>query len=591
MQFSVALPLPLRKALTERMMADTKKQEDDDMTQAWIVDKDGKTLETDKWHMLPTYRLELTLFHIVRNQQPSRKTTVIKKDYESWNNANAAALQLAVNCRSSGESVMLVKRKEGDVDILHQYAVGIWNWKDDWSGKVPCKWSLIHDWERERWHSHRKGDISGYVKVVRWWKGPLMSPYEGVALDALQRSDDGSPPLGVPAESSYEFMGYRLRNTRTWQPITSTSPLSWLQPEELAGLSSMLPTHTLRQFPPNSWRTRNLTDAILGLEQNIETIRLAYQQPRDLQVCFDPKKTKLGNLTDITWRLSKKSVVARDVKAFESKLRLLNLQRASHAVANLPSIWPSAERSKTINDLELQLCKLEGWDLKSEDDISTPITSIVPARSPEDHEPALGQVKPELAPGRLTTCVFVVEAWLQNFFMGFWKGLRRFVVFALMLPRDIEGPIDAEKLSDPSICLCTAHQWRRANFPRHRRLPAVPKREEADQSDVPRQARDPTYVPRHVQHFIPESKPKPKPRTLRGYIRRQLETGWPVPRQKYIDFKVMTELDCRTRWGPNWRLQSEKEQEEWDGYRNVRKQQRNVSAPKTGEPPEDELYG
>jgi hypothetical protein len=96
------------------------------MNHMWIVDKAGKIPETDKWHIFATHRLELTAFYPARYRQPSRKTTLIKKDYDNWDSANAAALELAKSCRGSRESVMLAKLKEGDVDVLHQYAVGIW---------------------------------------------------------------------------------------------------------------------------------------------------------------------------------------------------------------------------------------------------------------------------------------------------------------------------------------------------------------------------------------------------------------------------------------------------------------------------------
>lgn len=593
---SVALLLTSRITVPKSehsVMADLVKDDNDDTTQVWIVNKEGKTLETNKWHLLPTYRLELTLFHTVRSHQPSRMTTVIKKDYENWDSANTAALELAKSCRSSGESVMLVKRQEGDVDVLHQYAVGIWNWKEDWSGRVPCKWSLIHDWERERWYSHRKGDISGYVTVVRWWKKPLISAYESVAMEDLKSSDDGSPPRGVETLSSYEFMGYRLRNTRTWKPVQLLTPLSWLTLGERAELASLTTDHTLRQFSPHAWRVQNPSQAILGLEKNIETVRLACRKSRDLQMRFIPGGTIRESPTDITWGPSKNSVVTEDLKALEYKLKFLELQEANLAAAHSPKFEPGLKEIETV-DVDVQLSDVEDRNIDSVDDETVTQTSSVSSQSPEKNGSALAEACIESTLGEIAKYLILAVTLLHDHFWKSWVVILKFVVFTLMLPGEVEGPTNTERLSDPSICLCTAHQWRRANFPRHKRLPAVPKREQAYQSQVPEWAQDPTFVPRHVQHFISESDEstcKPEPKTLRGYIRRQLETGWPVPRQKYIDFRTMAELDCTARWGPNWRSQDQKEQEEWEGYRNVKRQRCKVSAPKTGEPPEDELWG
>ena len=111
-------------------------------TQVWEVNLKRKTIKLDQWHMLPTYRLKLTLFHfdrLCRPGKPIRKTVIIQKGFEGPDTANAAALQLAKACRISGERVMLVSRKEGEIDLLHQYAVGTWDWQNDWGLKVPCR--------------------------------------------------------------------------------------------------------------------------------------------------------------------------------------------------------------------------------------------------------------------------------------------------------------------------------------------------------------------------------------------------------------------------------------------------------------------
>jgi hypothetical protein len=76
-------------------------------TQVTEVNPEGETLYLDRWHMLPSYRLKLTVWH--RNQlrgEPGklkRKEVELTEDYTELSTANAAALRLAKSFRGEDE--------------------------------------------------------------------------------------------------------------------------------------------------------------------------------------------------------------------------------------------------------------------------------------------------------------------------------------------------------------------------------------------------------------------------------------------------------------------------------------------------------
>ncbi|KAJ4343977.1 hypothetical protein N0V95_006462, partial [Ascochyta clinopodiicola] len=158
---------------------------------------------------------------------------------------------------------------------------------------------------------------------------------------------------------------------------------------------------------------------------------------------------------------------------------------------------------------------------------------------------------------------------------------------------------NAKIRTNPNECKCNAHRWRRENFPSHKPLPSyessppepLDAKLAAQLLNPPEWALDPTHIPQSGQPFIPERPPYPEPTTLRGYIRRQLETTRPVPREAYVRFGVMNEKDCEDGWGAEWRLQCQNDQREWDHERNVRRRWRRPSELQTEEYPVSELDG
>lgn len=513
-------------------------------TQVFLTDPDGTPLELDKWYVVPTYRLELTLFFTDRYKNVTGNIITIKKSFEGPDTANEAALQLAKNCRADGESVMLVSRKEGDIDTLHKYAVGTWHWEKEAGGygRVPCKWSLILEFDRERLYGHKDGNISAYVEVVRSWKTDVGKRGGNLALNNLQSSDEhGNPPLGLQASGLHRFGRYKMRDTRAWQPVMTTSQSDRMQREGLEDLSTVFADNRHVQHPINAWLPQNSSIAIAGLANNILKVCPAKDRPPQLERRFDRKKQPCGNPTQIDWQLTKRSVFVQDIDEFARKIRMYN----------------------------------SGLD---------PLTLTKRSNSTDDKSPA------DIFSYRLTKPLKILKQ--EHTLAELNAASESKVEGAKSSPRP-------QLRTDPNECNCNAHQWRRENFPHHQPLPSrnsspsepIDPRIAALMHNAPTWSLDPTHVPRRGQHFIPERPPYAEPTTLRGYIRRQLETTEPVPREAYIRFGVMTEEDCRTRYGPNWRLQSQKVQEEWDHARNVRKRRKRPSEMKTDQYPENELDG
>ncbi|KAF1361296.1 hypothetical protein EJ07DRAFT_154620 [Lizonia empirigonia] len=530
--------------IVKLMMPDPTQDGAISTTQVFLTDPDGTPLELDKWYVVPTYRLKLTLFHTYRYQNPSERTITLKKDFEGPDTANEAALQLAKNCRGDGESVMLVSRSEGDIDTLHQYAVGTWDWEKEGGGygRVPCKWSLILEFERQRLYSHKNGDVSAYVEVVRSWKTDIVKRGGNLALNDLQSSDEhGNPPLGLQASGLYRFGIYQMCNTRAWQPVMTTTPSDRMQREGLEDLSTVFADNRHVQHPINAWLPQNSSIAIAGLANNISQVCLAKDRPPELERRFDRNTPPCGKPTQIDWHLTKRSVLVQDIDKFARKIRMYNNG------SDPPKL---TERGKFADD-------------KSPDDIFS--FSLTKPTKISNQEHALAELN------------VASESKVES---------------AKTSPRP-------QLPTDPNECNCNAHRWRRENFPHHQPLPSrnsspselIDPRIAALMHNAPTWSLDPTHVPRRGQYFIPERPPYAEPTTLRGYIRRQLETTEPVPREAYIRFGVMTEEDCKTRYGPDWRLQSQKVQEEWDHAHNVKKRRRRPSEMKTDQYPENELDG
>jgi hypothetical protein len=310
-------------------------------TQVTEVNPKGETLYLDKWHMLPTYRQKLMVWHRNRlHGEPDklqRKVVEFMTDYTEPNTANAAALEMAKAFRGEDEWVMLVSRQEGESDRLNQYAVGVWNWEKLLGTEYPCMWKLKMDWEKERLQSHKDGDLTTYVEVVRAWDSPLI-PYRRVLkVEKLRHADErGHPPLGHPVQAPYRFGRYvmQVRNDRAWQRLITTTP-SWPIRNERGEIPLL--REPVRIGEPNThdhlhagaWRPQNTRSVIAGLRANLVKLRLLESQSRDLKARFVPEDTEdedqslVERPAEVDWYLTKKWVITKDVAMLEKKVRLL----------------------------------------------------------------------------------------------------------------------------------------------------------------------------------------------------------------------------------------------------------------------------
>lgn len=280
--------------------------------------------------------------------------------------------------------MMLVSRNEGEIDLLHQYAVGSWNWENDGSVRVPCKWSLILDFERERLYGHKKGDLSAYVQVVRLWKSPVLTLGEERAAEELQSANEqGKPPPSLGVAAMYQFGRYRVRDTSAWQCLVTTTPKDRLRREELEDLSMVFANVTLSQLPCDAWRCRNVSNTISRLEDNVGKLQLLQQQLQHTKILHNMITTSIENPTNISWRLSKQSVVAKDLLTFEEKISFLR-----HLPAGLSTTCPTYGRpdgvispSTTKNSKPLSSIQ----STEPADEISNgvvPISSTAPSTTP-----------------------------------------------------------------------------------------------------------------------------------------------------------------------------------------------------------------
>ncbi|KAF9693960.1 hypothetical protein EKO04_008051 [Ascochyta lentis] len=538
-------------------------------------------IDPTPWLLLPTYQLRLTLFPT----RHSCKTTVLRAPFASPDAANAAALQLAKDWRAEGEAIMLVARDEGDVDVLNWYAVGTWDGTGGRTGRVQqCKWSLMLDCERERLDGHRSGDVSAYVKVVRSWDAEVGDQCgTGVAVEELLEADRwGNPPLGVSGLAPYRFGRYRMRDLRVWRPFVTTTPLDRMRRGDLEDLSGVFASDTLTQRPTHAWHARNLSSTIAGLEENIRTLQQAARQPRDVKTRFDFDRAPLENPADIGWRLAKKSVIARDITMFSKRAEKLRAEKTKLEMEG--ESRPALERFRTVDE-----SRLEEPDSESEFSAENRPTLARYRTEPEPQPSVLTRSDERISSDDAASLLPTAPAAAAE---GdtFLPGLK---------DSTSAGEGISPIRTNPNECNCNAHRWRRENFPTHKPLPsyelATPEPLDPKLAvqilNPPSWALDPTHMPLRGQHFIPEHTPYPEPTTLQGYLRRQLETTRPVPREAYVRFGVLSEADCETRWGPEWKLQCQSDQMEWDHERNVRRRWRRPGKPRTSEYPVSELDG
>jgi hypothetical protein len=443
---------------------------------------------------------------------------------------------------------MLVSRQEGEDDRLNHYAVGVWDWEELLGTRYPCMWKLKLNWEKDRLHSHKGGDLTAYVQVVRAWQTPLIPSRRNLNVESLKHADKhGNPTPGHPVQAPYRFGRYvmQVRDDRAWQRLITTTPLYPIRNEKgevplLREPRRIGEPSTHDHLPANVWRPQNSWGVVVGLQANVEKLRLLERQSRDLKARFVPEDTETEDQSGIErpaqfdWRLTKRWVIAKDIAMLEKKIRLLNNPGipAQRSVSQRPGC--TTLQTYTTNPLVSMFCALAL--------VVRCLSRGVLRR--EYREPSSTPVSP---------------------------------------PRNQKKSLPKESCQDPNICTCTAHRWRRANFPDHDALPIVEKSNGHTDPEMyaktPEWARDRTYKPRHVQHFIPEKKKYPKPRTFREYVRRELEINRPIPREAYIRFGVMTKHDCVNRWGVDWDLGSKEVEEEFDKKHNVMKRTSKATLP------------
>lgn len=304
-----------------------------------------------------------------------------------------------------------------------------------------------------------------------------------------------------------------------------------------------------------AWRPRNTRSVVAGMRAIIVKLRLE-RQSRDLKARFVPEDTEdkdqslVERPAEVDWYLTKKWVITKDNAMLEKKIRLLE--------------------------------GLESPDLKS---IST------------------GSACATLQTYTTRPLIFLFCA-LAIAVRCLKRGVlrREYRKSNEEIPAAPQGnqqkSLPKESCQSPNICMCTAHRWRRANFPDHDPLPIVEKSTRYTSPEMyaqtPQWARDRTYKSRHVQHFIPEGKKYPKPRTFCEYVRRELEINRPIPREAYVRFGVMTKQDCVNRWGVDWEAASKEAEEDFDKKHNVMKRKPEPAPPQNGTPdayPWSELDG
>ena len=338
----------------------------------------------------------------------------------------------------------------------------------------------------------------------------------------------------------------QVRDDNAWQSVITTTPLYPIRNGKSEDLSIRSGRNTHNQLFADTWLPRNIRNTIAGLENNIQKLRLFEQQPRDLRVRFKSDTTGTEKPAAIAWQLSKKSVVAKDIAMLEKKVRALK-NRESPGFGVLSPILVCA------------------------------VVKTYTTRA-------------------LNALYYVLAVAARCFNQVLYRGEYR---SPNSTPRsqenDQEDPAPWERWTDPNFCMRTAHRWRRKNFPDHEPLRFVEKLSSgATDLEVsaftPNWVQDSTYIRRHVQQFIPKKSKYPEP-TLRGYIRRELETTQPVPRDAFVEFAVMTEQDCIDRWGMQWRLDGVKEQQRRDEKRNVMKREREPSEKKTDKYSDNESDG
>lgn len=525
-------------------------------TQVTEIDPKGKTLHLDKWHMLPTYRLKLTVWYQNRvHGEPGklkRKEVDFMTDYTEPNTANAAALEMAKDFRGENEWVMLVSRQEGEDNRLNQYAVGVWDWEKLLGTRYPCMWKLKLDWEKERLQSHKDGDLTAYVEVVRAWDSPLIPYRRSLKVENLKSAiEHGNPPPGHPVQDPYRFGKYvmQVRNNRAWQRLITTTPLWPIRNEK--GEISLLreprrigEPNTHDHLHADAWRPRNISSVIAGLRANIDKLRLVERQPRDLTARFIPEGTEYEDQSlierpaAIDWHLTKKWVIAKDIATLEKRIQLLKSPES-------PDTKSDSNRSARAT---LQTYR------------ARPLVSLFCALA-------------------------VILRCLQQRVLR--REYRKSDKKVAVVPQGIQHKsMPKESCQDPNVCMCTAHRWRRATFPDHDPLPIIEKSTKYTDPEMyaqtPRWARDRTHKPRHVQHFIPEKKKYPKPRTFREYVRRELEINRPIPREAYVRIGVMTKQDCVNRWGVDWEADSKEIEEDFDKKHNVMKRKPEPATPQSG---------
>ncbi|KAF1923077.1 uncharacterized protein M421DRAFT_333000 [Didymella exigua CBS 183.55] len=515
-----------------------------EVVQVTQIDPSGETLHLDKWHMMPTYRLKLTLWHRDRlcgePGKLKRKEVQFKRDHADPETANAAALRLAISFRGEDEWVMLVSRQEGEDDRLNHYAVGVWDWEKLLGTRYPCMWKLKLNWEKNRLHSHKEGDLTAYVEVVRAWQTPMVPARQSLKVEGLQHADKhGYPPPGHPVLAPYRFGRYvmQVRNDRAWQRLITTTPLhpirgNTAEVEMLREPRQIGEPNTHDHLAADAWQSQNIDNTIAGLESNIRQLRRLKRRPRNLQARFVPEDTEeerqslIERPADFDWHLTKKWVIAKDIATLEKRVQRLN------------SLKPTGRTAAIMRSgcITLYTCT------------TSPLLSLFCALA------AVAQ--------SLSRCVFRLEYRKPNKTPVSPQGSQ-------------EKSLPKESCPDANTCMCTAHRWRRSNFPDHDPLPIVDKCDDYTDPNMyaktPVWARDRLYKARHVQHFVPEKKKNPEPTTFCEYVRRELEINRPIPREAYVRFRVMTKQDCVNRWGRNWESGSQEVEKEFDKKRNVMK--------------------
>ncbi|UPX20659.1 uncharacterized protein EKO05_0010885 [Ascochyta rabiei] len=567
-------------------------------THVCLTNASRHPLDPQKWLLLPTYRLRLTLFYTSRYRRPSQNTTTIRKFFASPEAANDAALQLAKDCRGEGEAIMLVARNEGDVDALNRYAVGTWDGKTAVAGRVPCKWSLMLDFERERLYSHDSGDVTAYVEVVRSWDTDVRRRGERVSLEELQSSGlEGKPPPGLGGAVLYRFGKYEMRDMRAWRRFVITTSLDRKEREKLEDLSALFADGTVAQRPIHAWYAQSISDTIAGLEENMQILQLAAARPRDAKIRFDFDTAPVESPAEIGWRLAKKSVVAKDIAMFNRRVEKLKSEEMRLDME--AESRPILERTKTFEEPKYEL----DYDCEFLAE-SRPALARYRTDQPPPTSARIGKQMDEEAEGVNLPLPDAMRAEEDD--LPLPNAMRAIAEEEKLLPGLGDGASVSQVgyhngliRTSPNECKCNAHRWRRESFPSHKPLPSYefspPEQLEARLAaqlvNPPKWALDPTHMPRSRQPFIPERALYPEPTTLCGYIRRQLETTRPAPREAYVRFGVMDERDCETRWGSEWRLQCQNDQMEWDHERNVRKRWKRPSKPRLNDYPVSELDG